>query len=336
MTSLLAKIGDFTYGLPLWLRWKMYRHNMLKRSSLPHPVISIGSIVLGGAGKTPMTALLAKKLLALGKKPVVLTRGYGRIDTSRRITVYDGNCEWRMCGDEPLLLSKKLPKVPIVVHKNRYISGLSVENEVDIYILDDGFQHISLHRDIDIVILLGNEHHLGLLPLGARRDGLWRIKHLGEKNHAIVSIPDDQNDNNRMEQLLELLPKNIPIARHRTVASAVHPVSNWENKEAPSMLSGRNVLLTSGIARPDRFAKTVRSLKANIVRHIVFRDHRFCSKSQMEQVIKEAQKYNAEIILTTEKDAVRIAEFAPKEMMALTIELELVDNTELERILSKL
>ncbi len=313
-----AEISDLV-GFPLWLRWKMYRGGFLKQKRLPHPVISVGSVLLGGAGKTPMTIYIAEKLLDMGNRPAILTRGYGRRDGFSRVLVRNGNSDWQSCGDEPLLISSKLPNVPVVVHRDRYGSGIEVANEVNCYILDDGFQHIELRRELDIVLLSGYENRSMLLPFGSRRDGLWRLRKIGEENAAIAVLPEDSQG----DALCKILPKNTKTIRYKTRAGDIYPLSNPGERILPQELAGRKVLLAAGIARPGRFLELVNSLDADVVGHIFFRDHRFFLPAQVRLVEREARRRGAEIILTTEKDAVKIQKFATQGFYAISIELVL-------------
>jgi tetraacyldisaccharide 4'-kinase len=127
-------------------RRALYRRGILKAKRLPKPVISIGNIAAGGAGKTPCVIAVAKDLSARGLRVCVLTRGYGRSGAGGVVDTFDAE----RFGDEPVLIKKSVPSATIIVGKNRYENGLHVN--CDVYLLDDGFQHLQLHRDLDVVI----------------------------------------------------------------------------------------------------------------------------------------------------------------------------------------
>ncbi|MCU1347215.1 MAG: lpxK [Acidobacteria bacterium] len=128
------------------VRRGLYRRGLLRARRLPKPVVSVGNVTFGGAGKTPATIAIANFLIARGYRVCVLTRGYGRAGAGGRVTSLDA-AEF---GDEPVLIKKHAPKADVIVGSNRYENGISVN--CDVYLLDDGFQHLQLHRDVDIVI----------------------------------------------------------------------------------------------------------------------------------------------------------------------------------------
>src|SRR5947208_4644355 len=151
-------------------REKLYEHGLLATKRLNHPVISIGNLTLGGTGKTPLVIALAEALRDAGFRPVILSRGYGR--TSRGVLV--AGADWEESGDEPLLMKQRLGNVPVVVGANRFQAGQLAEQRQlgDIFILDDGFQHRRLHRDVDILTIDPVEWEAGemLLPRGRWRE----------------------------------------------------------------------------------------------------------------------------------------------------------------------
>ena len=316
---------DTVIGFPLWLRWKLYSAGVYESKKLPHPVISVGSVLLGGSGKTPMVELLAKELSKCGQKPAILTRGYGRKNKNERIVLLDGKCDWELCGDEPLMLSRKLPGVPIIVHPNRYESANLVADKVDCYILDDGFQRLQISRNLDILMFAGNEFETGLFPFGERRDGLWRIHRLNKSNAAIAFVPIDGD----IDSFRKKLPKDLNTYRYRVIVEGLHSLSDWQNILPPTTIAGKRVFLSAGIARPERFFNIAKSIGTNAVGEMFFRDHYFFSQSQVESVQEKAKNAGAELILTTEKDAVRIEKFGGDNIFALSIKIEIVDALEL-------
>ena len=154
----------------LQAREKLYKSGILSTFRLNHPVISVGNLTLGGTGKTPLVIALAEQLRNRGFRPVILSRGYGR--QSREIVIAES--DWELAGDEPCLMTKRLGNVPVVVGAGRYEAGLFAERRQlgDIFILDDGFQHRRLFRDVDIVTVDPKEWQAGeaLVP-GGRRPG---------------------------------------------------------------------------------------------------------------------------------------------------------------------
>ncbi|MEO8034121.1 MAG: tetraacyldisaccharide 4'-kinase, partial [Acidobacteriota bacterium] len=140
------KLAELLYRGINRARRSLYRLGVLRAKKLSRPVISIGNVSTGGAGKTPATIAVARFLLGRGYRVAVLTRGYGRAGAGGRVTALDPS----RFGDEPVVIKKQLPNVDVMVGSNRYASAH--ETDADIYVLDDGFQHLQLHRDVDIVI----------------------------------------------------------------------------------------------------------------------------------------------------------------------------------------
>ncbi|RKZ28772.1 tetraacyldisaccharide 4'-kinase [bacterium] len=321
--SILSQISDISPGFLLWLRWNAYRKGILHSAKLPHPVISVGSIIMGGSGKTPFTEFLAKMLISAGRKPGILSRGYAR-SSKELLVVKNGDKDWHLCGDEPLLLSKRLPDVPIAVHPDRYKAGMHIANDVDTFILDDGFQHLKLHRNLDIVMLEGSEYKMGLFPFGLRRDGLWRLRNLDDRSRAIAIFPENKDFKN----IINILPKNVKKFHRHTVIEGIHPVGNFKNIFSASTLIGKKIFVACGIARPERLVETVKSLGGNIVGQLFFRDHAFFRINQVGAVINEAENTGADVIITSQKDAVRISELNPPDMFALAIRTEIAEKEE--------
>ncbi len=312
------KFFEKIYAFPLWLRWKLYCMAVFRQKKIARPVISIGGLMFGGVGKTPLTELAARILSNAGLRITILTRGYGR-KTSRRIAITNGEGEWRETGDEPLLLSKRLPDIPIVVHPNRYESAKLWLDKTDVFIMDDGFQHLRLFRNLDIVALSGDEFISSIFPFGRRRDGLWRLESLDKKILAISSTADFDS--------LPLSIANGKIFRMKTIVGGFYPINNWDLVQPAENLKGQKIFLAAGIANPGRFETTVEELGANIVGKKWFRDHKFYSVEQIDKVIKEAESREADIILVTMKDAVRLSHKNADNFCALQTRTE-IENME--------
>jgi tetraacyldisaccharide 4'-kinase len=157
-------------------RW-LYSAGILRKKKLPRPVVSVGNLTVGGGGKTPLVIWLASALRDRGFRPAILSRGYGR--SGSQPALVDARQPWRLAGDEPFLMASRLDGIPVAVAPDRYEAGLEVlrEHEVDLFILDDGFQHRKLERDLDIVVV-DNVRRFGngrLLPAGILREPLTRL-----------------------------------------------------------------------------------------------------------------------------------------------------------------
>ncbi len=292
----------------LQAREKLYRSGILPTSRLNHPVISVGNLTLGGTGKTPLVIALAERLRDSGFQPVILSRGYGR--TSRGIVMAGSN--WEECGDEPFLMKQRLKNVPVVVGANRYEAGLAAERKSlgDVFILDDGFQHRRLYRDVDIVSIDPVEWATGelLLPAGRWREpksAIARAHVACVQEMAGVDVP--------------VLP--IPSVIVRTVIDGLYK----EDAAVPvETLKGRAVTAFAGIAKPERFFAALESLGIRPLRRVRFRDHHHYSARDIE-------KLDGEVLITTEKDAVRLRALAGRPYSYLRISAKIPD---FERLMS--
>lgn len=302
------------FRLLLQAREKLYNSGLLSTVRLNHPVISIGNLTLGGTGKTPLVIALAHELQERGLHPAILSRGYRR--QSRDVVIAGSN--WEEAGDEPCLMARRLGNVPVVVGGDRYAAGLMAERKQlgNIFILDDGFQHRRLHRDVDIVAIDPVEWAAGeaLLPAGRWREPKSAI----ERAHAacVQEIPGSA---------FPSLP--VPSFAVRTEIQGLY---KEDTAVAPEDLQGRSVVAFAGIAKPDRFFATVESLGIQPVRCIGFPDHHSYSD-------RDIQKLGGDVLITTEKDAVRLAGRGFRDFVYIRISANIPDferlmNVILERL----
>ena len=212
----LLYILSFSYGAVTTLRNYLYDTNILSASKLPCKVISIGNITTGGSGKTPTVEFLALYLQSIGKNVGIVSRGYGR--SSRHVKLvtdgFDKPNSWEQYGDEAFLLSQNLNSIPIVVGESKYKAGLKITSmfDLDVVIIDDGFQHRSLHRDLDIVLINSkdNKSTHKLLPIGNLREKISGLK------RADMIIYTKTNVHNNLKYLNRLL-KNVNIEKIKSM-----------------------------------------------------------------------------------------------------------------------
>jgi tetraacyldisaccharide 4'-kinase len=263
------------------------------------PVISIGNLTVGGAGKTPVTLFLAQRLSFGHRKPAILSRGYGR--TSREPLRVTSKTPVRLCGDEPLLLARQ--GLDVWVGPSRaLLAALAVKAGADVLLLDDGLQHHALARDLDVIVAdasnpLGNG---ALLPRGPLRElpgALSRVR----------------------RGLLWLTRADLP--RHPLAASLRGFPLVTSLYQPRAELHGQRVFLFAGIARPSSFEASARALGAVVTGTRWFRDHHWYSPEDLSALRREA---SGSLLLTTEKDLVRIAE--PVGISALPIELQVTSG----------
>lgn len=285
-------------------------------------VISIGNITWGGTGKTPLVAKIAQEVSRSGKKAAVLTRGYAG-------------------GDEAEELRKKLPDVPVIVGRDRVKSAEEAiqKHGAEVLILDDGFQHIRLHRDLDIVTINATEPFGvgGLIPSGNLREP---VEHLSRADIFVLTKSDIGQKNLHWisQKLLEYKPQAV-------IFEAVHkPVAVWsatsDRRHSPDALRGRRVSALSGLADPHSFEKTVENLGAEIVFAGRFDDHHAYTRAEIDDFLKRSRAVGAAEVVTTRKDFVRLEPFFRRgvpaawkgfEFWVLDIEIQLSDEDDLVR-----
>jgi tetraacyldisaccharide 4'-kinase len=292
MTAFWWEEDPPAWSLPLELAALAYRagaalHRALSRPARAGaPVISIGNLTVGGAGKTPVALALAVRLRARGRKPAVLSRGYGR--RSREPLRVAPDASARDCGDEPLLLARRGLTV-FVGPRRAALAKLAVEQGADVLLLDDGLQHHALARDLDVVgVDASNPFGNGrLLPRGPLREPV----------SALRRVPRGLLWLTRCD--LPRSPRLSGLPGWPTVESAFEPTG-------AAGLRGARVFLFAGIARPASFEATVRGLGAEIAGARWFRDHHFFRAGEISALQREAQHAGAGALATTEKDFVRI------------------------------
>ena len=299
-----------------------------QRLRLPAPVICVGNLTVGGTGKTPMVGWIATQCQARGFKPAIVSRGYGAEEKLvKPLIVSDGQrllASASQAGDEPRWLAEHCPGVPVAVHPNRHRAGLAVINRygADLVVLDDGFQHDHLRRDLDLVLWdLGDEpERMRLLPAGRLREGLGALR----RASAIILthgeyLPEELREA-RIDQIirrLKLHAPEAPIFESETVIEGFERVSGRIRADAGEEeggrdgawpWSGRRVLAISGLARPLGFEAMLRGSGALIAQHLVYSDH-FAYHADLVTHWREAlRRHDAEMIVTTAKDAVKLAE----------------------------
>jgi tetraacyldisaccharide 4'-kinase len=289
----------------LQARERLYESGILTTLRLHHPVISVGNLTLGGTGKTPLTIALAEELRNRGFRPVILSRGYGRL--SRGVLVVGLQASsWEQWGDEPLLMRQRLRNVPVVVGANRYEAGRLAEEKGlgNIFLLDDGFQHRRLHRDVDIVTIDPAEWNAGerLLPTGP-----WR-----EPKSAIMRA-----DAACVKEVKGTKDPSLPIPTFK-VRMRVEGMFRDDAPVAPETFKNRAVVAFAGIAKPERFFASVESLGIQPVKCVRFRDHHKYSAREIENL-------GGEMLLTTEKDAVRLQTVTDRPYSYLRISANISD-----------
>ncbi len=323
------------YGAALYLRWICFGLHIFNRKKISCPVISVGNITLGGTGKTPTVIQIAELLIRNNRRPAVVSRGYGRKDEAETIVVSDGRSllvDAQTGGDEPALIGSKLPGIPVIVGQKRYQAALLALERFrpDVVVLDDGFQHIQLKRDLDIVLLdAGKPFGNGkLFPAGILREPPGALK----RAHAVLITKMDSSSD--VKALKEVIQRNTRARIFTSQQVPLDLIDYRSNELKPlSALRGSKVLALSGIARPDSFTRLLTSLGADIVATCTYPDHFDYQKSDLAAVFQKAADEKISMIVTTEKDAIRLKNLHADGIWALRIELSITEQNEWEKFL---
>lgn len=298
------------YSAGLHVHMGLFRAGILRRTSFPCAVVSIGNLTTGGTGKTGMTVLLAKMLEGMGLRPAVLAHGYRASGAHARV-VSDGHSVLlpaAEAGDEASMLARLLPNVPIVIGRRRTESGLLALSQFapDVMILDDGFQYWRLRRDLDIVLLdavepFGFGH---LLPRGLLREPLHHLA----RADAIVLTQCDRAGPQKVAAVRHAVTKLAPGKPVWTAHYEPAGLTNLRSgeKEPMSRLRGARAAALSSIAVPQAFEDTLRALGVSDVLPFRFPDHYPYTVDDAAVVLQHARSIWADVVVTTEKDAVKL------------------------------
>ncbi|MBI5184331.1 MAG: tetraacyldisaccharide 4'-kinase [Nitrospinae bacterium] len=313
-------------------RAALYNHGLLKKQKLPAKVISIGNLSMGGSGKTPTAALVAEILLRGGKKPAILSRGYGgKRKESSPLVVSDGDkifATWRTAGDEPFLLARSIKGVPVIVGKDRLASGrIALEKlKCDALILDDGYQRLGLERDRNLCLIDCAAKDIfedRLFPSGRLREPVSQLK---RADAILLTHWEETPGNKKMSERLETeFGKKIFRARHV-------PCSWLDTATGKDMAleeaKGKKILAFCGIANPSSFLDALEGMGCGPAAFLSYPDHYSYLRTDMESVKSKVEKLGANLIATTEKDWVRLEGMAdfPVSLWALRIKIEILED----------
>jgi tetraacyldisaccharide 4'-kinase len=323
------------YRATVYLRRVFFRLHIFTGKKITCPVISIGNLTLGGTGKTPTVIQIAQLLKSNNRRPVVVSRGYGRKDETEIIVVSDGRSvlvDVQTGGDEPVMIGSMLPGIPVVVGRKRYQAALLALNlfNPDVVLLDDGFQHIPLKRDLDIVLVdAGNPFGNGkLFPAGILREPMNAL----ERAHAVlITKTDGTSDVGTLKETIRrytrariFTARQVPVDLIDSRSAEIKPLAD---------LRGSRVLALSGIARPDSFTNMLKALGADIAAVCTYPDHFEYQRSDLAAVFQNAADEKVSMIITTAKDAIRLKKLHADGIWALRIEQTIVEHEEWEAFL---
>lgn len=359
------------YGHVARLRRSWYERHPRASRHLDSPVISVGNLVVGGSGKTPVVAAIAQMLLDAGQRPAILTRGYGRRRRADGVVVVsDGESVLApvdLSGDEPQMLAHALRRVPVLVAADRYLAGRLAERQfgANVMILDDGFQHLGLARDVNLLLVAPGDLDERVLPSGRLREPLTA----GRSADAVL-VSGTADDAARVAATLgvataftvtrrygalRLLDGTSGHAEDELAAGAGPPApgsngaatavesdigrpepvlsTRWRARGASNGREGRSsgdmpmpeserlrigapgtrVVAVAGIARPERFLSALRDQEWELVGEMTFRDHHWFTAADIARIVERARGAQADAIVTTAKDAVRLESLLVRE-----------------------
>jgi len=328
----LLTLLSLVYGLILRLRVLAYKSGLFRSRRLPRPVVAVGNLTVGGTGKTPMTAYLARWFMERGKRVAVLSRGYGGsmagkvriVDDGRTILLSPGEA-----GDEPYLLASSLPGVMVVIGADRYRAGcLALDRfNADIFILDDGFQHLRLKRDLNLLLLdcckpFGSGR---TLPAGTLREPVTAA----ERADLVIFTRCNGNE-----------PAH---ATDKPWCAASHGLTGALPPEGGEPVSFRSLeklraLAFAGIAEPAAFFESLEREGVSLASTLAFPDHCRYGEPEIAALCRQKETSRADYLITTEKDAVKLKAYRERLGMvyAAGLELRFADAGPLEAALEKL
>jgi tetraacyldisaccharide 4'-kinase len=307
-TGGVLKAMTGSYRSLLGAREWLYARGILASRTLDCPVVSIGNLTVGGTGKTPAVELAVRTLIELGHRPGVLSRGYGRRGTAVQVVADAASIRLDAdeAGDEPFLLARRLPGVPVVVGPNRFEAGQLARDRfgVSALVLDDGFQHRTLTKDLEIVMTRatmpwGNGR---LLPGGPLREPIGGLA----RAHLIVATGA-----RRLEEAREVTETTSRVAPAVPILTAVHvPTECFESSAMRFVplkaLGGARLVAFAGIGSPAGFRRTLSETAVTVVDFEEFADHHWYTREDLARLERRASETDADGLVTTEKDWVRL------------------------------
>ena len=325
LCSLLTP-ASIVYSSIAEVRNFLYKAKIIKTYMPDVLTISVGNLTTGGTGKTPITAAIANHLTAKGYKVAILSRGYGSKLNSKEINVIsDGTnifYEAQIGGDEPVWLAQNCPKCVVLTSSNRVqIAKYAQKIGCTALILDDGFQHQKLGRNINIAVVdidkqFGNK---AVLPCGPLRESYKNIK---RADKIIIVNKNIQKNEEKIQQFstwLKNLNQNADISICNAKVDKIYEIHSnkiFENS------TEQKALAFSAIGQPEQFYNLLKQTGINIAQTISFADHHCYCEKDIEKLFEEAKNMNTEILITTEKDAVKINPLTQKAIYALKLGID--------------
>ena len=329
MKSILLPPLSILYGAVTRTRLSMYRRGTFQTTRLDRPVISVGNITTGGTGKTPLVEWVARTLAATGKKVCILTRGYGRKDPHVQVIVSDGYevlASPSEAGDEPYLLATNLKGMAAVISSaDRIAAGQEAIKDfgTDCFVLDDGFQHLRLARDLNIVTIDATNPWGGgsLLPYGRLREAR---EGLSRADCVVLTRCDQASKLDALRAEVASLTSDRPVFQSEMRTSRVSPLKNGsEPLTAPAQVAA-----FCAVGNPSSFYEHLRRSGYELVLEKSFPDHHAYSQEEIDAIVREAKALALTALVTTAKDAVKLRTLSFS-IPCYVLEIELwIDNAD--------
>ena len=300
---MILRAASALYGAAAAWRRRRYTSGLGRQRALSRPVVSVGNLSVGGSGKTPTVEYLARLLIQRGERPAILSRGYGRTQSRggpEGVTIVsDGSrvlASLDAAGDEPLMLARHLPGAAVVVGNSRYRCGWVAEESLGatVHILDDGFQHFALARDIDLLLVSEADLDDRPLPAGRLRE---RLSAAADADAVLTTAAGDR---------LKKMGDALGVADVFRLVRRFGPLRLLNGPATAVPVPGASVVAVSGIARPERFFEDLAAADFTVAERLLFADHHRFVTADVRRMVEALDRTRSVSVVTTEKDAVRL------------------------------
>jgi tetraacyldisaccharide 4'-kinase len=335
---ILAPLGAL-YSVAMRMRRALYQQGTFKVHQINAPVISVGNITTGGTGKTPLVEWVARSVANEGRRVCILTRGYGRADVKKRVIVSNGEqilSDAREGGDEPLQLAEALQgKAAVISDADRAAAArYALENlQSEVFILDDGFQHLRIARNLDLVVVDATNPWGGekLLPRGRLREPL---RELGRADCIILTRSEQSRDIDSLRRQAERLSGGRPVLLSRMRTRSLRPLDQISNSNLsethPSSLISHPFAALCAIGNPSAFFKHIERDGYLLNYAQAFPDHHIYTQKDVDEFVMKARRAGAQALMTTAKDEVKLRSLRfDLPCFVLEIELDFDDGEKL-------
>ena len=335
----IGRLFSPLYGLAMFTRAWLYSTGLKRSCKLNIPVISIGNLTMGGTGKTPMVMHVARLLIRHDKKPAIVSRGYGGRSKKAINIVSKGHhvlMNTAEAGDEPVLLASTL-KIPVLTGPQRILTGqyIAKNKMADILLMDDGYQHLALHRDINIALfaaheLLGNGW---VFPGGPLREPISALK----RAHCFVITGVTNSNKNKVNNFSKKMQQRYPAIPMFKGSYQAQAIINQQNtSQKLDYLKGLPLLAFCGIAKPHSFFDILdANPKISTKLRQIFADHHPYQESDITNLCQKAKKIGCKAMITTEKDMVKLKDI-DIQMPIWALQVELILEPEFDTFLLKM